>query len=92
MMDGVIRADPQTPAYALYPDKMDFRHAPETYIFYVEEACACVADAIQKNYQRGGAVLHMRRETGMMHRYACAPVFPESKRDDNRQIPLIREM
>ncbi|MBR1584939.1 MAG: alpha/beta hydrolase [Clostridia bacterium] len=92
MMDGVMRADPQTPAYALYPHHMDFRHAPETYIFYAEEACACVADAIQKAYARDDAVLHMHREPGMMHCYACAPVFPESKRDYNRQIQLIREM
>lgn len=92
MMDGVMRADPQTPAYALYPDKMDFRHAPETYIFYAEEACACVADAIQKAYRRDGAVLRMHREPGMMHCYACAPVFPESRRDYHKQIKLIREM
>ena len=90
MMDGVMRADPQTPDYALYPDKMDFRHAPETYIFYAEEACACVADAIEKAYARDGAVLHMHREPGMMHCYACAPVFPESKRDYNKQLSLIR--
>ena len=92
MMDGIMRTDPQTPAYALYPDKMDFRHAPETYIFYAEEACACVADAIQKAYLRDGARLHMHREPGMMHCYACAPVFPESRRDYNRQIERIRNM
>ncbi|MBR1759215.1 MAG: alpha/beta hydrolase fold domain-containing protein [Lachnospiraceae bacterium] len=92
MMDGVMRADPQTPDYALYPDKMDFRHAPETYIFYAEEACACVSDAIQKAYRRDGAVLHMHKEPGMMHCYACTPVFPESKRDYYKQIELIANM
>ena len=92
MMDGVMRADPQTPAYVLYPDKMDFRHSPETYVFYAEEACACVSDAIQKAYDRDGAVLHMRREPGMMHCYACSPVFPESKRDFHKQIELIKRM
>lgn len=71
---------------------MDFRHAPRTYIFYAEEACACVTDAIEKTYARDGAVLHMHREPGMMHCYACAPVFPESKRDHGRQIELIKEM
>ena len=92
MMAGVMRADPQTPAYALYPDKMDFRHAPETYIFYAEETCACVSGAIQKTYARDGATLHMHKEPGMMHCYACAPVFPESRRDYNRQIALIKGM
>ncbi|MBR1457555.1 MAG: alpha/beta hydrolase [Oscillospiraceae bacterium] len=92
MMDGIMRADPQTPSYALYPDKMDFRHAPETYVFYAEEACACVSDAIRKAYARDGAVLHMHREPGMMHCYACAPVFPESKRDYRKQIDLIKKI
>ena len=90
MLDGVMRADPQTPAYALYPDKMDFRHAPETYVFYAEEACACVADALESAFARDGAVLHMHREPGMMHCYACAPVFPESRRDYHRQLEWIR--
>ena len=92
MMAGVMQADPKTPAYALYPDKMDFHHAPETYIFYAEEACACVSDAIQKAYDRDGAVLHMHREPGMMHCYACAPVFPESKRDYHKQIERIKKI
>lgn len=92
MMDGVMRADPQTPDYALYPGGMDFRHAPETYVFYAEETCACAADAIQQAYERDGAVLHMHRETGMMHCYACMPVFPESRRDFNLQIELLKRM
>ncbi|MBQ9327476.1 MAG: alpha/beta hydrolase [Solobacterium sp.] len=91
MMDGIMRTDPLTPEYALYPRKMDFRHAPETYIFYAKEACACVADAIQHAYERDGAVLHMHKEPGMMHCYACAPVFPESKRDFDRQIHAIKQ-
>ena len=92
MMNGIMRADPQTPDYALYPDKMDFRHAPETYVFYAEEACACVSEAIQKAYDRDGAVLYMHREPGMMHCYACAPVFPESKRDYRKQIEWIKRI
>ena len=92
MMDGVMRADPQTPDYTLYPDKMDFHYAPETFIFYAEEACACVSDAIQRSFERDGAMLHMHKEPGMMHCYACAPVFPESKRDYNKQIELIANM
>lgn len=67
-----------------------FLNTPETHIFYAEEACACVADAIEKAYARDGAVLHMHREPGMMHCYACAPVFPESIRDYNKQLALIR--
>ncbi|MBQ8161837.1 MAG: alpha/beta hydrolase [Clostridia bacterium] len=92
MMEGVMQADPQTPEYALYPDKMDFRHAPETYVFYAEESCACVAYAIEKAFARDGAVLHMHREPGMMHCYACAPVFPESKRDYQKQIELLKRI
>ena len=92
MIDGVMKADPQTPDYALYPGKMDFRHAPKTYVFYAEEACACVSGAIQNAYERDGAVLHLYREPGMMHCYACAPVFPESKRDFNKQIELLKRM
>ena len=90
MMAGVMRADPYTPDYTLYPDKMDFHRAPETYVFYAEEACACVSDAIQKAYTRDGAVIHMHREPGMMHCYACAPVLPESKRDYYKQIELMK--
>lgn len=92
MMEGIMRADPQTPDYAMYPGRMDFRNAPETYIFYAEESCASVVDAIESAYERDGAVLHMHREPGMMHCYACAPVFPESKRDFNKQIELLRNM
>ncbi|MBR1693171.1 MAG: alpha/beta hydrolase [Lachnospiraceae bacterium] len=94
MMDGVLWSDPHTPDYALYPDKMDFRHAPETYVYYTEEVCACVAEAIRAAYDHDGSGerMHMHIEPGMMHCYACAPVFPESRRDFNRQIDLIKSM
>ena len=94
MLDGILNSDPETPDYALYPGKMDFRRAPETWVFYTEETCACVSGAIQNAYARDGAAnqLHMHTEPGMMHCYACAPVFPESKRDFNRQIELIRKL
>lgn len=94
MRDGILRADPDTPDCALYPGKMDFRRAPETWVFYAEEACACVSGAIRSVYARDGAAdrLHMHIEPGMMHCYACAPVFPESRRDFNRQIELIRKL
>lgn len=92
MLEGVLRADTQTPGYALFPSRMDFRHAPETYVFYGEETCAFAADAIERAYARDGAVLHMHREPGMMHCYACAPVFPESRRDFEGQIRLLKGM
>ncbi|MBQ9308318.1 MAG: alpha/beta hydrolase [Clostridia bacterium] len=92
MQEGILRADPHTPDYALYPDDMDFHRAPETYVFYGEESCACVADAISHSFARDGAPLHMHTEPGMMHCYACVPVFPESKRDYARQIALLRDL
>ena len=69
MLGGILKKDPQTPDYALYPDQMDFHHAPETYVFYAEESCACVADSIQRSYERDGAGerMHMHKEAGMMH-------------------------
>ena len=85
---------PETPDYALYPMDMDFHNAPETYVFYAEEACAAVADAIENSYTRDGSgeKMHMHREPGMMHCYASAPVFKESRRDFNRQIALFQQL
>ena len=85
---------PETPDHALYPSDMDFGGAPETYVFYAEEACAAVADAIKAGYTRAGAggKMHMHIEPGMMHCYASAPVFRESRRDFNRQITLLRHV
>ena len=94
-MFGLTRkVAPETPDYALYPADMDFHNAPETYVFYAEEACAAVADAIEKGYARDGSggKMHMHREPGMMHCYASAPVFTESRRDFNRQITLLRQI
>ena len=88
------RVAPETPDYVLYPADMDFHNAPETYVFYAKEACAAVADAIENSYTRdgSGASMHMHREPGMMHCYASAPVFKESRRDFNRQIALLQQM
>ena len=94
MLKASLKADPETPAYALYPADMDFRNAPETYIFYTEEACSAVAGAIKHSYVRDGSreKLHLHIEPGMMHCYACAPVFKESRRDFNRQIRLLKSL
>ena len=83
---------PDTPDQLLYPVDMDFRGAPETYVFYTEEACSAVADAIRSSYERDGAGerLHMHIEPGMMHCYASAPVFKESRRDFGKQIALLK--
>jgi hypothetical protein len=63
-------------------------------VFYAEEACAAVADAIKGRYERDGSgeKMHMHREPGMMHCYATAPVFRESRRDFNKQIDLLRQI
>ena len=85
---------PDTPDWLLYPADMDFRNAPETYVFYTDEACSTVADAIRHSYARDGAggKMHMRIEPGMMHCYASAPVFKESRRDFGQQIALLRQI
>lgn len=94
-MIGLTRKTaPETPDYALYPADMDFHDAPDTYVFYAEEACSAVADAIKDSYARDGAggKMHMHIEPGMMHCYASAPVFRESRRDFNKQIALLKQI
>ena len=73
---------------------MDFHDAPETYAFYTEEVCAATAGAVQKAYEKDGAAgrLHLHIEPGMMHCYACAPVFRESRRDFQFQINRLKEL
>lgn len=94
MLDLTRKAAPDTPDYALYPSDMDFHDAPKTYVFYAEEACSAVADAIENSYRRdaSGEKMHMHKEPGMMHCYASAPVFRESRRDFNKQIDLLRQL
>lgn len=94
MLDLTRKAAPDTPDYALYPADMDFHDAPETYVFYAEEACSAIADAIENSYRRddSGEKMHMHKEPGMMHCYASAPVFRESRRDFNKQICLLRQL
>ena len=77
-----------------YTSDMDFHDAPETYVFYAEEACSAIADAIENSYRRddSGEKMHMHKEPGMMHCYASAPVFRESRRDFNKQICLLRQL
>ena len=50
--------------------------------------------AIKAAYARDGAggKMHMHIEPGMMHCYASAPVFRESRCDFNKQIALLRQM
>ena len=94
MIELTKKTAPETPDYALYPADMDFHNAPDTYVFYAEEACAAVADAIENSYTRDGSAekMHMHREPGMMHCYASVPVFKESRRDFDKQITLLRHM
>ena len=94
MLGMIEKTAPDTPDCLLYPADMDFRGAPETYVFYADEACSAAADAIRRSYARDGAGerLHMHIEPGMMHCYASAPVFRESRRDFAKQIGLLERM
>jgi hypothetical protein len=39
-----------------------------------------------------GARMHMHIEPGLMHCYASAPVFKESRRDFGKQIALLKRL
>ena len=93
MLEMTRIAAPDTPDSLLYPADMDFRGAPETWVFYADEACSAVAEAIRQSYARDGVPdrLHMHIEPGMMHCYASASVFRESRRDFDKQIKRLRE-
>jgi len=94
MLALTLKLAPDTPDWLLYPADMDLHHAPETCVFYTDEACSAVADAIRNSYVRDGAgeKMHMHIEPGMMHCYASAPVFKESRRDFGQQIALLRQI
>ena len=94
MLGLTLKLSPDTPDGLLHPDDMDFRSAPETYVFYTEEACSAVADAIRNRYSKDGvgARMHMHIEPGLMHCYASAPVFKESRRDFGKQIALLKRL
>ena len=81
------------PHHAVSPIECDFHNAPETFVFYGEETCAGNASAYVRAYRRddSGEKMHMHLEPGAMHRYALMSVFPESRRDYNRQIQLLRD-
>ena len=70
------------------------RVAPETFVFYTEEACSAVSDAIRNRYSKDGVGerLNMHIEPGLMHCYASAPVFKESRRDFGKQIALLKRL
>ena len=92
MKNMIFKADRHTPDYAVYPSKMDFHHAPETFVYYGEETCLCIADSYRQAYEKAGAEnrMHMKKEMGLMHCYACMPIFKESRRDYAEQIHLLR--
>ena len=94
MLALTLKLSPDTPDWLLHPADMDFHNAPETYVFYTVEPCSAVADAIRNSYARDGASdkMHMHVEPGMMHCYASAPVFKESRRDFGKQIELLRKL
>jgi len=94
MLELTRKTAPDTPDCLLFPADMDFHDAPETFVFYADEACSAVSDAIRQSYEQDGAGdrLHMHVEPGMMHCYASAPVFRESRRDFYKQIELLKRM
>ena len=93
MKNMIFKADRNTPDYAIYPSKMDFHFAPETYVYYGEETCLCIAGSYKEAYEKAGEgeKMHMKKEKGLMHCYACMPVFKESRRDYAEQIRLLQE-
>lgn len=93
MLGLTLKLAPDTPDWLLYPADMDFHSAPKTYAFYTQEVCAVVADAIRNRYGKDGVGerLHMHIEPGLMHCYASAPVFRESRRDFGKQIALLKK-
>jgi len=90
---GMIAANGrETPKDAYCPVHMDFRNAPETYMYYAEELCAGNAGAYRTAYERAGAAdrLHIHIQPEMMHGYSCMPVFPESRECFDEAIRLLR--
>lgn len=81
------------PDHALSPVYEDFHNAPETYVFYGEETCAGNAPAYTKAYKRDGSSekMHMHIEPDGIHCYALMQVFPESRRDYNKQIQILQD-
>lgn len=84
----------ETPKHTYCPIHMDFDNAPETYMYFAEEACAGNARAYRIAYERAGVgeKLHIHIQPEMMHGYSSIPVFPESKRSFNEAIKLLSEV
>lgn len=92
---GLIASHGQeTPKDTYCPVYMDFRNAPDTYMYFAEELCAGNARAYKEAYDRAGAGnrLHIHIQPEMMHGYSCMPVFPESKKVFNESIRLLNEV
>ena len=94
MLGLTLKLAPDTPDWLLYPADMDFHNAPETYVFYTEEPCSVIANPLKNSYARDsvGERLHLHIEPGMMHCYASAPVFKESRRDFGKQIEMLEQL
>lgn len=90
--DVCVSFGEEIPGHALHPIEEDFHNAPPTYVYYAEETCAGNAAAYVRAYERDGSgdKMHMHIQLGMMHGYACIPIFPESRRAYREQIELIR--
>lgn len=84
----------ETPKDTYCPVYMDFRNAPDTYMYYAEEICAGNIRAYRKAYEEAGVGdrLHIHLQPGMMHGYSSVPVFPESKRCFYETIRLLNEV
>ena len=86
--------DKDVPEYAIYPSREDFSNAPPCYLYYGEETLAGNASCYERAFTRHGSVdkLHIHIQPGMMHCYACMPIFPECKKVYRQQIDLIKKM
>ena len=84
--------DAEVPDYAIYPASENFTGAPPTYLYYGEETLAGNADCYKRAFQKSGAgdKIHIHIQPGMMHCYACMPIFPECREAYRQQIKLIR--
>ena len=86
--------DAEVPEYTVYPALEDLTNAPPTYLYYGEETLAGNAGCYRRAFQRSGSAdkIHIHIQPGMMHCYACMPIFPECKKAYGQQIELIRTL
>lgn len=83
-----------TPLWAYCPVHENFSHAPDTWVYYAEETLAGNHLAYERRYAECGVAerLHLSIQPGMMHAYACLPVFKESKHAYAEQLAFLNAL